>query len=77
MKAFRPLIQVIANLFFSPIINWIKQSLKLLSKQACLMSLALWISFSRISDYFHHPLDVTVGAFVGILMVVLIMLYAT
>lgn len=36
--------------------------------QACLMSLALWISFSRISDYFHHPLDVTVGAFVGILM---------
>ena len=38
--------------------------------QACLMGLALWISFSRVSDYFHHPLDVAVGAFVGILMVV-------
>merc|ERR1712130_100818 len=36
--------------------------------QACLMGLALWISFSRVSDYFHHPLDVAVGAFVGILM---------
>jgi len=36
--------------------------------QACLMSLALWVSFSRISDYFHHPLDVAVGALVGILM---------
>ena len=34
------------------------------------MSLALWVSFSRISDYFHHPLDVAVGALVGILMVV-------
>jgi len=32
------------------------------------MGLALWISFSRVSDYFHHPLDVAVGAFVGILM---------
>jgi len=36
--------------------------------QACLLSLALWVSFSRISDYFHHPLDVAVGALVGILM---------
>lgn len=36
--------------------------------QACLLGLALWISFSRVSDYFHHPLDVAVGAFVGILM---------
>ena len=35
------------------------------------MSLALWISFSRISDYFHHPLDVTVGAFLGTLMVIM------
>jgi len=36
--------------------------------QACLLALALWISFSRVSDYFHHPLDVAVGAFVGVLM---------
>ena len=28
--------------------------------------LAFWISLTRISDYFHHPLDVTVGALVGI-----------
>ena len=79
LKAFRPLIQVVFILFTN---NQLDQSLKLLSKQACLMSLALWISFSRISDHFHHPLDVTVGAFVGILMVALlllhcIMLYAT
>ena len=39
------------------------------------MGLALWISFSRVSDYFHHPLDVAVGAFVGILMVVFFLYY--
>ena len=37
--------------------------------QACLLSLAFWVSFSRVSDYFHHPLDVAVGAAVGTLMV--------
>ena len=30
------------------------------------MSLALWVSFSRISDYFHHPMDVVTGALVGV-----------
>ena len=72
LKAFRPLIQVL-SLESSPIINWIKiyfRGIKLISIQACLLALALWISFSRVSDYFHHPLDVAVGAFVGVLMVV-------
>ena len=28
--------------------------------------LAFWISLTRISDYFHHPMDVLTGAIVGI-----------
>jgi len=28
--------------------------------------LAFWIALTRISDYFHHPMDVTCGAIVGI-----------
>ena len=28
--------------------------------------LAFWIALTRISDYFHHPLDVAMGAVVGI-----------
>ena len=28
--------------------------------------LSFWISLTRISDYFHHPLDVIMGAIVGI-----------
>ena len=33
--------------------------------QFAMMILAFWISLTRISDYFHHPLDVAIGAFVG------------
>lgn len=29
--------------------------------QFSLLILAFWISLTRISDYFHHPLDVAVG----------------
>jgi len=32
-----------------------------------LIILAFWISLTRISDYFHHPLDVATGALVGTL----------
>ena len=28
--------------------------------------LSFWVSLTRISDYFHHPLDVIMGAIVGI-----------
>lgn len=31
-----------------------------------MISLAFWISLTRISDYFHHPYDVVTGALVGI-----------
>ncbi len=32
-----------------------------------LIILAFWISLTRISDYFHHPMDVVTGALVGVL----------
>ena len=35
--------------------------------QFSLASLALWISLTRISDYFHHPVDVAAGGLIGIL----------
>ena len=31
-----------------------------------MVTLAFWISLTRISDYFHHPFDVVTGAVVGI-----------
>jgi len=31
-----------------------------------MISLAFWISLTRISDYYHHPYDVVTGALVGI-----------
>jgi len=34
--------------------------------QFCSLTLAFWISLTRISDYFHHPEDVIAGAFVGL-----------
>ena len=34
--------------------------------QFAMIILAFWISLTRISDYFHHPMDVVTGAFVGI-----------
>jgi len=32
-----------------------------------MISLAFWISLTRISDYYHHPYDVVTGALVGIM----------
>jgi len=34
--------------------------------QFAMIILAFWISLTRISDYFHHPMDVVTGALVGI-----------
>jgi len=36
-----------------------------------MITLALWISLTRISDYFHHPYDVITGAGVGIAFAVI------
>jgi phosphatidate phosphatase len=33
--------------------------------QFSMIILSFWISLTRISDYFHHPLDVFIGAIVG------------
>merc|ERR1712173_525776 len=33
--------------------------------QFAMITLAFWISLTRISDYFHHPFDVVTGAMVG------------
>lgn len=35
--------------------------------QFILIILAFWISLTRISDYFHHPMDVLTGSLVGML----------
>lgn len=32
-----------------------------------MLVLAFWIALTRISDYFHHPMDVVTGALVGVL----------
>jgi putative effector of murein hydrolase len=34
--------------------------------QFSMVTLAFWISLTRISNYFHHPYDVVTGALVGI-----------
>jgi len=34
--------------------------------QFAIIILSFWISLTRISDYFHHPMDVVAGALVGI-----------
>ena len=34
--------------------------------QFSMITLAFWISLTRISNYFHHPYDVVTGALVGI-----------
>ena len=31
-----------------------------------MVTLAFWISLTRISNYFHHPYDIVTGAVVGI-----------
>ena len=48
--------------------NIIQQMLKILRPfmQFGLAILAFWIALTRISDYFHHPLDVACGSLVGI-----------
>ena len=52
----------------SKMISTLKQILKVLRPflQFAIFSLAFWIALTRISDYFHHPLDVTMGSLVGI-----------
>ena len=39
-----------------------------------LIILAAWISFTRISDYFHHPMDIVTGAVVGVVFACLTLL---
>jgi len=34
--------------------------------QFAVLVLAFWITLTRVKDYYHHPLDVTIGALVGI-----------
>jgi len=48
-------------------VNIIYRILKVLRPfiQFAMIILSFWISLTRISDYFHHPLDVAIGAFVG------------
>ena len=38
--------------------------------QILLFVLATWISFTRISDYYHHPFDVICGALTGVVFTV-------
>ena len=38
--------------------------------QILLFLLATWISFTRISDYYHHPFDVICGALTGVVFTV-------
>ena len=35
--------------------------------QFAMIILSFWVSLTRISDYFHHPMDVVTGALVGVL----------
>merc|ERR1719244_511909 len=37
--------------------------------QFAIIILSFWISLTRISDYFHHPMDVVTGALAGIAFV--------
>ena len=53
-------------------LNVLRQALKVLRPffQFGLLTLAFWIALTRISDYFHHPLDVTMGSAVGIIFAI-------
>ena len=56
LKAFKPLLQV----------NQIQYKKSHHQRhQAFLLCLAFGVSYTRISDYYHHPLDVAAGAFMG------------
>lgn len=51
--------------------RWVSLTYRLLKVfrpfiQFAMIILAFWISLTRISDYFHHPMDVVTGAIVGI-----------
>jgi len=39
--------------------------------QFAMIILAFWISLTRISNYFHHPMDVATGAIIGIIFALL------
>ena len=56
----------------SGVINILRQMLKVLRPfmQFGFFILAFWIALTRISDYFHHPLDVAMGALVGIVFAI-------
>ena len=60
---------VIDNIF----LNRFAKAFKILRPfiQFGLLILALWISLTRISDYYHHPLDVATGAIVGTVFAIL------
>lgn len=50
--------------------TWVKVVYRILKVlrpfiQFAMIILAFWISLTRISDYFHHPMDVLTGAVVG------------
>ena len=52
----------------SDLLNGIRQITKTVKPylQFAVLVLAFWITLTRVKDYFHHPLDVTMGALVGI-----------
>jgi len=56
----------------SAVINILRQMLKVLRPfmQFGFFILAFWIALTRISDYFHHPLDVAMGSLVGIVFAI-------
>eukprot|EP00092_Neocalanus_flemingeri_P089208 GFUD01112865.1.p1 GENE.GFUD01112865.1~~GFUD01112865.1.p1 ORF type:complete len:187 (-),score=45.19 GFUD01112865.1:31-528(-) len=51
------------------VVSIIYRSLKVIRPfiQFAMIILAFWISLTRISNFFHHPMDVATGAFVGII----------
>ena len=42
-----------------------------------MVSLAIYISLTRVSDYHHHPLDVLTGAILGMFTAVIMSKYVT
>ena len=45
-------------------LNWMSKIVPCI--QILLFMLATWISFTRISDYYHYPSDVVCGALTGV-----------
>jgi len=54
-------------------VRFVYRTLKVLRPfiQFSMIILSFWISLTRVSDYFHHPLDVLAGAIVGICFAVI------